>query len=130
MNRESIQYVVEEINRAVKTEETATFWLRNKRGDISTAHRKPISELIMSYLKSKGDKRILIDFIVSSRIIGDTDIEDPDKKFVNVDGKSTWVAEAVRRKYDGELADIAGEEIERLYIKIKSLEAALLSVID
>jgi len=61
---------VDEINRAYKTEQIVTFWMRNKDGSVSKPKKRTIFELIDMYMVNKADERIVIDYIVSEEFIG------------------------------------------------------------
>ena len=114
---------VDEINRAYKTEQIVTFWMRNKAGNVSKGKKVNISELISTLMEKKQDERIVIDYIVSEEFIGSTDLGDIEIKKVKSKDGWVWIADYIKDRDDYD--SIAADEIVRMYKRIKELEAVI-----
>jgi hypothetical protein len=114
---------VDEINRAYKTEQIVTFWMRNKDGNVSKGKKVNVSELISTLMEKKQDERIVIDYIVSEEFIGSTDLGDIEIKKVKSKDGWVWIADYIKDRDDYD--SIAADEIVRMYKRIKELEAVI-----
>ena len=114
---------VDEINRAYKTEQIVTFWMRNKAGNVSKGKKVNVSELISTLMEKKQDERIVIDYIVSEEFIGSTDLGDIDIKKVKSKNGWVWVADYIKERDDYD--SIAADEIKRLYKMVKDRDAVI-----
>lgn len=120
-----MQDAVSEIFKSQKIEDTLTYWLRNKDGRASRAKKKPLRELIDDYLGFKGEDRILIHYLLSKEVVGSTPIDDPDMLIVKGESMKGWIAEVLERDYDDDVVFEAAQEIRRLYMKVKELQAII-----
>jgi len=124
--RNSVLEAVDAIYRAMKTEKIVAYWVRTKAGR-AKRFKESVRDLIDLQMKKKEDDRIVIDYLVSDVIVGKTDLGDPDVVTVMTsDGKHVWIADAI--KGCGKYGDLASEEIERLYRKLKDTEVVLYRV--
>ena len=114
---------VDEINRAYKTEQIVTFWMRNKDGNVSKGKKVNVSELISTLMEKKQDERIVIDYIVSEEFIGSTDLGDIDIKKVKTKDGWVWIADYIKERDDYD--SIAADEIKRLYKMVKDRDVVI-----
>ena len=124
-----VQKTVDVIHRAFKTEQIVTYWVRTKDGKVSKPtdkFKRTISELIDLHMIKKKDDRIVIAYLLSDEVVGETDYGDPDILMVYTpSGKKVWIADYINDRSGDEYDSAISDEVKRLYRKVKDQGAVI-----
>ena len=121
-----VQRTVNILYRSLKTEQMVTYWVRTKHGRVSDKFKRTIPDLINLHMIKKKDDRIVIDYLISDLVVGQTDLGDPDVLMVYTpSGEKMWIADYINERSSDEYDSAASDEIKRLYRKVKDLSAVI-----
>ena len=119
------QEAVDAINKSFKTEQIIEYWVRTKNDKVSKPRKPYIRDLIDLHMEKKGDDRMVIDYMVTDVVVGQTDLDDPDVMLVETaSGKRVLIADYLEER-EGELDTKVAEYIRVLFRKLKDREAVI-----